>query len=224
MKEWPYRHQWWVLCATYAVVLYVQRNNLSDPTIATLFLVVGGLLLAWGFGYAKAVAADPHSRRSAAPIAGVIAIVVIGALVVGNWSSPPNYDTQLSTAEAPSSAPVTIAAPYGSEPRPDLPQTPISPGALLGEFIENHFGAYEKYRGRFVQVAGEVAEVAGSPNEGAYLLLNVGSDRENMQARFPKDPGQIKGVKNGYHVVLSCTVTYDGDIESAILNNCSLLK
>ena len=44
MKEWPYRYQWWVLCATYAAVLFVQRNNLSDPTIATVFLIVGGLL------------------------------------------------------------------------------------------------------------------------------------------------------------------------------------
>ena len=223
MKEWPYRHQWWVLCATYAAVLFVQRNNLSDPTIATLFLVVGGLLLAWGFGYAKAVATDARARRNVAPIAGVIMLVVIAALLVGNWSSPPNYVTDSGMSEAPPSAPVTIAEPYSSEPRQDLPQTPISPAVLLGEFVANHFGAYEKYRGRFVQVAGEVAEVAGSPNEGAYLLLSV-PGRENMQARFPTNPGQIKDVKQGVHVVLSCTVTYDADVENAILNNCSLVK
>src|SRR5262245_31077358 len=111
MKEWPYRHQWWVLCATYAAVLLVQRKSLSDPTIATIFLVVGGLLLAWGFGYAKAVAADANWRRTAAPIAGVIAIVVIVALVVANWSSPPNYDTESRASEAPPSAPVTNAVP-----------------------------------------------------------------------------------------------------------------
>jgi hypothetical protein len=223
MKDWPYRHQWWVFCATYAGVLFVQRNNLSDPTIATLFLIVGGLLLAWGFGYLKAVAADARARPNAASIAGLIVFVVIAALIVGNWSSPPDYTTDSVTSEAPPSAPLTIAEPYGSAPRPDLPQTPISPAALLAEFQANHFGAYEKYRGRLIQVVGDVAEVGGGPNEGAYLFLSV-PDREHMQARFPTNPDQIKGVRQGFHVVLSCAVRYDADLDNAILSDCSLVK
>jgi hypothetical protein len=216
------REQWWLLCATYAAVLFVQRDNLREPNIATGFLIVGALLVAWRLNRGKAVPADVDVRRPIIATIGVIAVLSLGAFMMNNRPSPQDE------AATPSAAPPT---PQGVTQRSDARtlspepdgQAPVFPADLLQEFQANNFVADEKYRGRFIKVVGEVASIEGGPNEVAFVQLRLRPKRQDfMQAMFPRNAAQIRGLKEGDRVILSCSPRYDADIDNVTLNDCSL--
>jgi hypothetical protein len=221
------REQWWLLCATYAAALFLQRDNLREPNTATAFLIVGALLLVWRLSQEKVVPSDLDARRSVITIVSVTAVLSLGGLILYNWPSFQSDTATSSDAFHPPPALRGVSQQPGARttnPEPDG-QSPISPADLLLEFQANDFASDEKYRDRFIQVAGEVATVVTGPKEVAYLELSLRPKRvDPMQALFPKNAGQLKGVKAGDRVTVSCSPRYDGDLDDVTLNDCSLVK
>jgi hypothetical protein len=107
-------------------------------------------------------------------------------------------------------------------------QGPVSPDDLLQEYQTNDFAAEQKYRGRSVKVAGAVSGKQAGGNEVPYVLLKLAPNNPNRQdsirAMFQENSTQIKAVRTGDRLTVSCAPSYDHDIDTITLNDCSVLK
>ena len=221
------REQWRLIWATYAVALFIQRDNLREANTATAFLVVGALLLVWRLNRGTEVPADVDARRPVIAIVGVLAALSCGALIVSNWPSSPDGSATSSGAFEVAPVPQVVIQSPGSPivvPEPDVLAL-VTPGDLLIEYETNPFSADEKYRGRFVSVVGDVVSVEGGPNEVAFVRLSLlPARRDSTQAMFLRNAEQIRNFKEGDRVTLSCSPEYDSDIDNVMLNDCSLVN
>ena len=226
----PNTEQWRVIFATFVALLFLQRDRLREPFIGTAFVLVGALMLLWRFSGGKAHQPDdtqaaPASSSSTLTVVGVLVALAIGAFYL---SSRPSQD-DVSTASnidynnAPPSEP-GFTAEHPPERAP-VGQGPMTPAELLQAFRENDFEAHNRYAGRYVRVAALIAEIGGRPKEVAFAQIAIrAQSKDYMQAMFPKNVAQLKELKPGDRVILSCIPVYDGDWEMVTLDECSVVN
>jgi hypothetical protein len=223
----PNREQWWVIWATYAALLFVQRERLQEADIATAFVIVGAVLLASQLHGGRSGALDMKARLLSPGTISVIAILTLGAVMLSDWpSSRDDEATSSAPFEADSPPPAATPAPDAQAPSPAPDeQAPISPLALNEEFLANPAAANRKYVGRFIEVTGVVADVQRIPDQVPYVELVVQPrSLDFMQAMFPENSGQIEDLREGDRITVSCSLFYDGDVEMVILSDCSLVQ
>lgn len=226
----PNTEQWRVIFATYAALLFVQRERLRDPFIGTAFVLIGAMLLLWRFSGGKALQPDNADAPGSTRASTLAVVSMLVALAIGAFylSSRPSQDDMATASSidynnAPPSEPGFTAEP--SPERAPIGQGPITPAGLLQEYVQAPFAAYNRYSGRYVQVAAEVAAIGGRPNEMQFAHIVIRSQsKDYMQAMFPKNVDQLRKLKPGDRVILSCIPVYDGDWEMITLDECSVVS
>lgn len=226
----PNTEQWRVIFATFVAVLFLQRDRLREPFVGTAFVLVGALLLLWRFSGGKALqSADAHAhpatKTSTLTVVGVLVALAIAAFYLSNRPSQNDVSTASSIDynNAPPSEP-GFTAEHPPERAP-IGQGPMTPAGILQEYVQNQFEAFNRYSGRYVQIAAEVAAIGGRPNEMQYAQIVIRSQsKDYMQAMFPKNVDQLRKLKPGDRVIFSCIPVYDGDWEMVTLDECSVVK
>jgi hypothetical protein len=227
----PNREQWRVIFAAYAAALFIQRDNLTDTTTATGFLVAGAALLMWRLSHGQSAMTAAEAKQIGVTVVAVVVVLWAGTAVLNRLRSSP-YDAMPPSASTAggSSQPEGLPAMPGGPP-PALPPTRRfdaqmiwTPATLIAAYQADGFGTSEALTDRFIQLAGLVNGVRGSEHEVPYIELVIPERREFMQAMFPQDGEQIRGLRQGDEVMVSCTPAYDPDIENAVLQNCSLVR
>ena len=223
----PNREQWWVIWATYAALLFVQRERLQEADIVTVFVIVGAVLLASQLHGGRPGALDMKARRPSPGTISVIAILALGAVMLSNWPSSRDDEATSSVPfEADSPPPAATPEPDARAPSPAPDgQAAISPLELNEEFLANQSAANRKYVGRFIEVTGVVAGVQRRPDQVPYVELVVRPrSLDFMEAMFPENSGQIRDLREGDRITVSCSLFYDGDFEMVMLRDCSLVQ
>ncbi|MHC5038329.1 MAG: OB-fold protein [Planctomycetota bacterium] len=143
----------------------------------------------------------------------VISILALGALVFlafGSGKSETSIEEEVKKASS-------------EKPAEGKPALTVSAAQLFKDYEENEVAADEKYKGKILQVSGEVSDIGKDIMDKMYVNLKTENMFMHVQCYFSdKHKDKLKTMKKGQQVTIKGKC--DGKLMGVNLRGCLLVE